>query len=359
MILSIIIFVFGICCAIQLAFWAMIASSNATSKKEQNSTSQPMVSIVVAAKNEENNLPLFLPKLLQQDYSNLEIIIVNDHSTDGTQNLLDAFSKENKNLKVIHLNERKGGKKRALTIGIKAAQGTWIAQTDADCYPETEQWVSNVISQSQDAEVILLYGPYQNEGGWLNKMIRYETWYIAVQYLGLLPYGVRYMGVGRNLFFKKELFHTVEGYASHIDKLSGDDDLFISSLPAQTRVITNYQDRTYSIPKRSFGSLINQKLRHLSTSSDYRLKEQVVLSLIYLSQLGFYIGMFCLLILSQTWAIGVFIIRTIIVLIVSNRLMKKLNERNLWYFSPVMDFILVLYYAMLTLLFPFKANKKW
>ncbi len=99
----------------------------------------PKVSIVVAARNEERDIEAGLRSLLRLDYSDCEILAVNDRSTDRTGEILDAISDENSRLRVIHVNELPSGwlgKNHALNFGAAEATGELILFTDADVVME-------------------------------------------------------------------------------------------------------------------------------------------------------------------------------------------------------------------------------
>ena len=84
--------------------------------------------------------------------------------------------------------------------------------TDADCLPATENWISSMQScYSDNTEIVLGYSPYLKKPGLLNKVIRWETYHTAMQYLSYALAGIPYMGVGRNLSYKKTLFNQQKG----------------------------------------------------------------------------------------------------------------------------------------------------
>jgi cellulose synthase/poly-beta-1,6-N-acetylglucosamine synthase-like glycosyltransferase len=143
------------------------------------------VSVVICAKNEEENLRAFLPGVLEQDYPEFEVVVVNDASTDGTEDLLAEMSARYPNLRTTHLpmNEKfSHGKKLALTIGLKAARYDHVVLTDADCYPVSDQWLQRMASRlSSEKKIVLGYGGYESRKGILNLIIRYETDFTAKQ----------------------------------------------------------------------------------------------------------------------------------------------------------------------------------
>jgi biofilm PGA synthesis N-glycosyltransferase PgaC len=173
-------------------------------KKKKNTRSLG-ISVIICAKNEEKNLEHFLPHVLQQDYPEFEVVVVNDSSTDNTEDLLMQLSAQFKQLRYtsIPANDRLSrGKKLALTIGLKAATYNHIVLIDADCYPVSDHWLKLMSSNfSDEHKIVLGYGGYERQKGLLNTLIRYETTFTAIQYLSYAIKGKPYLGVGRNLAF--------------------------------------------------------------------------------------------------------------------------------------------------------------
>src|SRR5699024_7249847 len=101
---------------------------------------------------------------------------------------------------------------------------------------------------------------------------------------------IPYMGVGRNLAYKKELFFRHKGFLTHINIPSGDDDLFINAAANRknTRVVVDKEAITYSKPKQSWGAWYRQKTRHVSTGRHYKFKHRLLLGAFSLSLFLFY-----------------------------------------------------------------------
>ena len=142
-----------------------------------------------------------------QDYPLFEVIVVDDCSWDSTLSVLKEIQKEQPRLKVLELKEDhfyKHGKKLALTIAIKSAQYEHLVFTDADCFPASKNWLTQIMEIfDEKTEIVLGYGAYSNKKGLINKMIRMDTLRIGLQYLSLAVAGMPYMGIGRNLAYRK------------------------------------------------------------------------------------------------------------------------------------------------------------
>lgn len=325
------------------------------------------VSVIISARNEEQNLQRYLDSVLQQDYPDYEVVVVNDCSYDLSSDILKGFKARYDHLKVVELEEDdryKHGKKFALTLGIKAAKNEHLLFTDADCEPVSRNWIRTMQSHFLPGKAIVLgYSPYVRSAGVLNAFSRFETFYTAIQYFSFALANKAYMGVGRNLAYTKTLFFGNKGFASHMHLLSGDDDLFINEVAtaSNTEVCLNPESFVYSDSKNTWKSYFIQKMRHFSAGKVYKKTDKRSLSLIAGSGLLFYTLFITLLVLQESWqwVTGIFALRLVLTAIVFYPAMKRLHTKDLWWYHPVLD---VMYYIMipfLSLISLFRKQRKW
>ncbi len=249
------------------------------------------VSVVVAARNERPNLERFVPRLLEQDYPDFEVLVIDDRSTDGTSDFLAGFV--HSKLRFLRISDKPksfDGKKNALTQGIAKARGDIILLTDADCYPASKRWIARMSLPfaHESTQIVLGYSPYEKRAGLLNKFIQFETLNTAVQYLTSSRLGTPYMGVGRNLAYRKAFFESVGGLAPWQEQTGGDDDLFVGqqATAKNTTTVIHPDSHVFSLPKRTFWAWFNQKLRHLRVGNAYRLKNRIWVAFWQVLQLG-------------------------------------------------------------------------
>ncbi len=320
---------------------------------EETQTQVP-ISIIVCARNEDDNLTEFLPKILTQNYPEFEVVVVDDCSYDNTENVIDEYAKIFLNLKKVTIKEDgyyKHGKKFAIMVGIKGTKYNNLLFIDADCFPANELWLQDMAKgYVNKKEIVLGYGAYKKEDGFLNALIRFDTFSIALNYLSAAIKGKAYMGVGRNLAYTKELFYKQKGFSKHYHINSGDDDLFINQActTENTNVSVSHNAITYSIAKKTFASWKRQKQRHLTTAPHYNAATKAKLGLGYASQYAFYLLFISLLFFKTTFVIalsGLFI-KIIVQLIIFNKASKKLNEPDLWKLSFVFEIILLAVYPI-------------
>ncbi len=209
------------------------------------------ISVIICARNEAENLSKNLPRFLEQDYPDFEIVVVNDCSTDNSEEILMDMKVVYPGLRYTTIqkdNKFTHGKKLAITVGIKAAKNEHLLFSDADCYPSSDQWITKMSRNfSNNTELVLGVGKYERKRGLLNILVRYETLITALQYISFAIKGRAYMGVGRNMAYKKELFFRHKGFASHLKVLSGDDDLFVNEASTRTNTGVELSPESFTI----------------------------------------------------------------------------------------------------------------
>ena len=317
---------------------------------------QQPVSVIVCARDEAANLAKNLPGLLVQEYTGThELILVNDNSLDESKYLLEALQKDFAQLHIIELKQEAQfipGKKFPLSMGIKTAKYDVVLLTDADCVPASEFWMHKMISPfEQETEIVLGYGAYYKRKGLLNKIIRFETFHTGIQYLSYALAGLPYMGTGRNLAYKKNIFFRNKGFSAHNHLPGGDDDLFINATAnaRNTKVVTDKEAFTLSEPKKTWKEWRKQKQRHFTTSGLYKAKHRFLLGLYALTHFLFYPAFIAALLLFR-WelAAGVFLLRFIIQGIIWYKAMEKLDEKDLWKWFWAFDIFMFFYYLIFT-----------
>jgi glycosyltransferase involved in cell wall biosynthesis len=339
--------------AIQIFYYLFFFTRLAFYKKKEKTVSmQHPVSIIVCAKDEAHNLAKNLPGILVQDYKTThEIVVVNDNSTDDTRYLLEEFQKSFKNLNQIELSQEAKlieGKKFPLSIGIKSAKHEILLLTDADCVPASENWLYKMQNAyDENIAVVIGYGAYRKSKGILNKLIRFETFHTALQYFSYALAGIPYMGVGRNLSYKRDLFFKHKGFSSINTIPSGDDDLFINKIATKdnTAVVIDPEAFTLSNPKKTWNEWMNQKYRHYTTAKFYKPLHKFLLGLYSFSLFCIY-PLLAISIIFYCWwlALAVFGVRFLLQGFIYFKTMKKLNEKDLWIWYLLFDLWMPLYY---------------
>jgi glycosyltransferase involved in cell wall biosynthesis len=366
-ILFIMILIFFSLFIVQLFFYGFFFLKFAQFRGVPSKGKREGVSVVICARDEYDQLKENLPLVLTQEYSNYEVVIVNHASGDETALLLSNLAEQYPRLKIVEIRENLNffdGKKFPLSIGIKSAINELILLTDADCKPASSQWISTMVGGfSNNKEIVLGYGAYSPSSSLLNRFIRFDTAHIALQYFSFALAGIPYMGVGRNMAYRKSLFYENKGFTSHYTIHSGDDDLFINQTATKknTQIIINQEGFTFSQPKKNLREWWIQKKRHMSTGRYYRWNHKFLLGLYSFSTFFFYMLFILLLTLNYNIlpVLALFILRLTMQLFIFRKTLGRLNEKGIWLLVPFFDIILILINTALTVSTFLSKETKW
>lgn len=335
---------------IQLVYYVFLFGKFSFTKLQTPNPKKLSVSVIVCAKNEAENIQKYIPLLLSQNYPAYELVLIDDASSDETRDLFEAIEKQHNFVKLVKVDNNEafwGNKKYALTLGIKAAKNEYLLFTDADCYPQSRNWIAEMTAHFTSTKTIVLgYGAYEKvKNSFLNKVIRFETLLTATQYFAWAKLGKPYMGVGRNLAYKKDEFFRVRGFMDHMQVRSGDDDLFINQAASgsNTDICFSEASFTYSMPKTKFKDWFNQKRRHVSTAKLYKPFDKFQLGLFFVSQFLFFVLAVLLLALQFQWMIvaGIIVLRYIFAWISLGFAAGKLKEKDVMYWFPFIEIFLI------------------
>jgi len=354
---------------VQLIYALFIYRKLAFYKEKKGLTDEdlPAVSIIIAARNEADNLFENLPFILEQNYPTFEVIVINHQSVDDSSYLLNAYTRQYPNLRVIEVNRNhhlRSGKKLPITLGIKGAKYENLLLTDADCRPATNNWLRSMSSRFVSGkEIVLGYGPYNKRKGFINRLIRFDTAWIAMNYFSMALSRLPYMGVGRNLAYSKDLFNQVRGFKSHYALPSGDDDLFIQEAAQKNNYAINLDPSSfcYSDAAETWSAWSRQKSRHYSTSNRYNVIKKALLGIYPFTLLILLISFVTLLLnIEFRWlSLAVFSFVMLIKWWFQGRCLVKLGEKRFVYFLPFWEIFYTLLIPVLFLTAEKKRPNKW
>ena len=346
------------------------------------------VSVVLCAHNESENLSNYLQALLTQDYPTYEVIVVDDGSEDNTREIVERYMTHDPRVHMtfVPYGARVGStKKLALTLAAKAAKYDYLLLTDADCVPESNQWIRSMMagftnspkdgltsnSDSGPTSIVLGYGAYFEEKGFINRLVRYDTLFNGLHYLGAALCGHPYMGVGRNLAYRKSLFFESGGFTHLMTNRAGDDDLFVNHVATKqnTSVAVNSEAYTWSLSRKTLKGWWQQKRRHLSVSPNYKSVTKFRLTLEPLTRGLFYLAVLGTLIyqlpitnyqyaILPLIAVGLFLLRWIIQTAIINISARRMGLKRFNMFS-ILGFDILLPLINLWMLIIPKKQTKW
>lgn len=361
-------FVILLCCLgvfalIQIIYYVFIFSRIIFHRNRETTANQSdPVTVIVCARNELENLQELIPILDSQDYPEFEILIMNDRSTDGTDDFLEENYGNWAHVRYITINQvydHITPKKYAITVAVKHASHQNLLFTDADCRPTGDNWIQSMMAQLSDSkEIALGFSPYFKFPGLLNWFIRCETFYSAVQYFSFAKSGRPYMGVGRNLLYQKDLFLNNKGFYKHSRVMGGDDDLFINQVASSKNTVINTDPESfmYSYPHTTWKGWYKQKTRHLSVSKYYRPINKFLLGILSASHVAtwvtFAISVMAGIYFQEYFFLeitgAIFLLRWLIQWITLGIINRKLGNTISSFTFIFMDFAFLLYYLFMS-----------
>lgn len=336
----------------------------------------PGVTVVLAAHNEAYNLSQHLQVLLTQDYPEYEVIVVDDGSEDDTRAVIDSYMVNDPRLRMtfVPYGARVGStKKLALTLAAKAAKYDYFLLTDADCVPESAHWISRMMAGFEPGkDIVLGFGAYFEGEGHVNRMARFEALFNSLHYLGAALCGHPYMGVGRNLAYRKSVFFESGGFTHLMTSKAGDDELFVNHLATRdnTAVVLSREAFTWSQTKKRMKDWLLQRRRHLSVAPEYKQSTKLRLAMEPVTRGLFYAMVIALAVVYRPLtisdlsipflaAIGLFLVRWILqtsIINVSARRMglKRFKMGSVLWFDIVLPII-----SLYMLIVPQRKRNKW
>lgn len=353
----------GILWLIQLiyyfALYKKIPGRNSAARKGKIKFSEeyPPLSVVVCTRDECEKLRDFLPLILEQDYPDFEVIVVNDHPKDESEDLLICMQEKYQNLHYTFIPDSAryvSRKKLALTLGIKASKNDWVVFTDAHCYPVSKNWLRLLARNFVPGiEVVLGYSSFKFAKGWLHKRMAFDMLFTSMRYLGFALAGNPYMGVGRNMAYRRELFFKKKGFSSHLNLQRGDDDLFINQVATKknTRVETDIDSTVRMQPLHLYKDWMEEKMSYMVTSRYFKGPQRFILGFETFSRFLFYlvtIATMVMAILHMNWIIAgitllLWLFRFVVQAYIINKTSRELGDKRSYYFSiPVFDILIPL-----------------
>ncbi|MEM9326407.1 MAG: glycosyltransferase [Bacteroidota bacterium] len=327
----------------------------------------PPISIIVCTRNEEKNLRELLPLLLSQNYASYEVSIVLDRCFDNSLDFLKSLEPDHPNLKTLivdYLPDQFHPKKYGLTLAIKGAQHQWVLLTDADCRPNSDQWLTSMAAAMDDqTDAVIGYSPYLRDKGFLNAFIQYETFLTAWYYASSALLGFAYMGVGRNLAYRKSLFIASKGFNRFQGITGGDDDLFLQHHVhrKRTQVLLGSKSLVWSKPKTSWSDYFKQKKRHLSVGRFY--KKPVVAK--HLLRTSFHLLLWLCFIILASLKFEVITISAVLIGVLAAKALlfwgsaRKMGHGYPYWITPLLDFAYALFIPAMGLVSFFRRRIKW
>lgn len=246
-------------------------------ENESKGSSQSMVTVLIAMRNEHDNLLQLFDSLSAQSYKEFEVVLIDDHSTDGSFELANELAVNYPFLRCLKMGEKSYGKKSALAFGVTQANANWILCTDADCLPQ-EDWIRSMLEFAENFEFSFVSGPVQFISG--------DSWFSrwqALEFSGLISLGAAAifrkapsMCNGANILYRKDVFLEIGGYAGNENIASGDDQFLMHRIfrkdPDTVGFCKDKSAIVYTNPLSSWKNFVSQRIRWASKNGQFERK---------------------------------------------------------------------------------------
>lgn len=342
--------ILGIIILFQIFYYLIVYGRVAFFKENKLTTDEkqkytPSVSVVMCVKDDAYNLEKKLPIILEQEYPNFEVVVVNDASKDETEYVLRVLQEIYPNLNVVNLyNNVNGflGKKYPLSLGIKSAKNEIILLTESDTMPLNYNWITTMVKGfKQKKDIVLGFTNFEQKPTFLNTLMHYENLTSAMNYLGNAILNNPYMGQGRNMAYKREFFFETGGFISQYNISVGEDDLFINknANSKNTSVIINKESINLASPKEKREEWVIQKKKHFKSMYHFKLKDKIISTLMPFATLLIYVLVALSIVFQFPWqyAILPLVLKYTFQIIVYYKSSKTLATKQVAFLSPLLE----------------------
>lgn len=331
------------------------AANNSTGNDviDESEKELPGISIIITAKNEAENLRNNLPFILKQDYPNFQVVVVDNASSDSTDDVLSRFRYNHPNLYVTFIpidSKTINDKKLALTLGIKAAKHDILLFTEPDTKPLSMKWIYEYAKTfDKGKDVVLGCCQIEINKSYFKNYMLYDNLFSGIKYSSMALAKKPYMGIGRNMAFRKDLFFEHKGFSSVLNIEDGEDNVFINRIATKenTAVIVSSDSMVVSNVVDSFSNWRSIKTKYLTTQKYYTNNATKVLTFEVFSRYAFYllfamlfvIGLLSSLNFLLLFALFLFSIRYFTQLWVLNKNSRIYNAGKFRFLLPLLDLL--------------------
>ncbi|SDR80614.1 Glycosyltransferase, catalytic subunit of cellulose synthase and poly-beta-1,6-N-acetylglucosamine synthase [Polaribacter sp. KT25b] len=349
MILSVIFYAFVVCAVIQLTYLFTFSSFLFKPKRSRKTKIEIPVSVIILVKNQSEKLLKLIPLILEQSYETFEIVIINNASSDDTNDIIELFSKKHTNIKVVQVENNEAfwaSKKYALTLGIKASKYDHLLFTNANCNPVSKDWISEMSKKfTSKKEIILGYRKYKKEKSIFNIFVRFDNLLTAIKCFGFAKMNSPFMAFEGNYAYDKPTFFKVNGFINHMKINFAEADLFIkdASQKENTTFCISESSFTEKDTPKSFSKWFSDKKDTAFIRKKYMFKHRFLLNTFAFTKILFYI-LATILFFTYPYQITLSIVLfyCLVYYIIIGISAKKLKEPQIIFFLPFLEIGLLL-----------------
>ena len=366
-------------CAVVLCIYYFRLLKIKTDKSSPDLNDQRPISIVIATRNEHDQLRQNLPFFLDQNHPNFEVVVVIDDSDKDLVYIISEFEKLYSNLKVVSFEWSTNffvSRKFAESVGIKSATHDRILLSHISTRPASPEWVSQMSKTlSNNKKIVIGYHTLASKISLLNAFIRFDTFFYTLRYLRATLSGHPFTASSKNLAFDRSLFYEAKGVAKFYNVNTGDEDMFVNKASTSTNTTIEINPNAFIKGQEivSFSEWFAKKVRHRVLIREFKTFNRLGFAIHDLFLVLFYMISFVILgcfFLSKTTVFvvpvellmisgGIILLKLIVQWAVFKQIMGRFKERGFLLLIPVFDFMNLLILPVLLFTGLFTKRITW
>ena len=329
---------------VQFLFYLFFFKSFLLKEKNKANSNKKPISIIIYIKNNENDLKLNLPSIIDQEYDDFEIILIDHSSTDDSVELIKDFQKKYSNIKLVNVENKEvfwGNKKYALTLGIKASSNDFLLFTNIRCKPLSKFWIKEMASKLiTHSDIVIGYKSIKS-----NILIQFYNTIISLKSFTFVKLNLPYKGYSENLAYSKQLFFKTKGFINHMNISNGEFDLFLkdSIETAKVKVQITPHSHVKEQHSRSFLNFLTILKEHQSLRSFYSKKIKFILQVFNITKLFFWALFFYFCYYDPIFSLIIISFYLFFQYAFMSKYILKIKEYKLLYFLPILDLSYMLF----------------
>lgn len=330
-------------------------------KQKENYAKQnsnvPSVSVIIVAKNESENLEKNIPYILNQEYSNFEVIVVNDGSTDESQFYLELLSKQDTRLYTTFLpqtEDKENDRRRILcmTLGIKAAKNEILLFTDAGSCPNSVNWISSMVRNIKDKkEIAIGYSKLNAPKSFWGKICNFDNLLFSLQYLSMAIKRKPFIGSYNNIAYRKNVFFENKGFSQTLNYEYAEEVFLNRIMTSENTEVVLSQDSFVNIDLENYSHWKTLKRVYCRSKKYFKNYTPKRFRLESFTRYLIYAVTLCLgvySIIRELWlylgcAILLFLIRNLVQILILKKSSKHFEIKPMYLFLPIADLLQPLY----------------
>ncbi len=349
MIFTVLFYIFVAVTVIQIIYYFYFSVFAFEKNKTQLKSNEIPVSIIILVKNEAENLTNYIQTILQQNYSNFEIVLINNASSDSTLDIIEELQKQHLNIKLVNVENTEafwGNKKYALTLGIKAASHEHLLFTETNSIPLSKNWIREMtLNFSKEKTIVIGHKKLKSKKhSFSNLLFRFDNFINTIQSFSYAKTGNAFTANSSNIGYTKNDFFKVNGFINHLNIFIGESDLFLKDASTNKNTVIAISNASFveSSGIYSFKKWFSKKRKQSIVASLYKFKHKFFLRLFIISKILFYPLAIYLAILNWKIITPIIFVYFLIQYIIIGKSAYKLQEKQILFFLPILDICLVL-----------------